>query len=224
MFEFANPTTHRRGFLGRLAGALAVAVTGVPAPLTATTPGARQREHEDPQLEAWFNKMTGQHRIVFDAPEPNGGMPAIFPRVYLNTMNSTYGTTDADNTAVLVLRHEGIPLGLEDAAWAKYELGKAFDIKENGAPATRNIYADITGMPIAGLGVKPLLKAGVLVGICNVALTVTAGSLAKAHGGTADAVKADLVANLIPGIQILPSGVMGVGRSQEKGCGYCFAG
>jgi intracellular sulfur oxidation DsrE/DsrF family protein len=29
---------------------------------------------------------------------------------------------------------------------------------------------------------------------------------------------------LIPGVQVVPSGVLAVARSQEKGCAYCFAG
>jgi len=29
---------------------------------------------------------------------------------------------------------------------------------------------------------------------------------------------------LFPGIQVVPSGVMAVGRAQEHGCTYCFAG
>jgi intracellular sulfur oxidation DsrE/DsrF family protein len=38
------------------------------------------------------------------------------------------------------------------------------------------------------------------------------------------AVKADWVAGLIPGVQVVPSGVLAVARAQEKGCAYCFAG
>ena len=37
-------------------------------------------------------------------------------------------------------------------------------------------------------------------------------------------VKNDWKANLLPGIQIVPSGVWAVGRAQEHGCTYCFAG
>jgi intracellular sulfur oxidation DsrE/DsrF family protein len=31
-------------------------------------------------------------------------------------------------------------------------------------------------------------------------------------------------AGLLPGIQIVPSGVWAIGRAQEHGCKYCFAG
>jgi len=34
----------------------------------------------------------------------------------------------------------------------------------------------------------------------------------------------DLIAGVLPGIQIVPSGVWALGRAQENGCGYIFAG
>jgi hypothetical protein len=224
MFEFANSTTHRRGFLGRMAGALALGVTGVPAGvLSATGLPTSRAAGADPQLDAWLGKIKGQHRIVFDAPGANDGFPLVFPRVYLNTMNATYGTTDADSTAVVILRHHAAPFALTDDMWAKYKLGAALNVNDGSAPATRNIYATITGLPLTGVGALPLLQSGVLIGACNVALTVQAGQIAKAQGLDAAAVHADFVAHLFPGVQVLPSGVLGVGLAQEKGCGYCFA-
>ena len=37
-------------------------------------------------------------------------------------------------------------------------------------------------------------------------------------------VKKDWVAGVLPGIQLVPSGVLAVNRAQEHGCTYCFAG
>jgi intracellular sulfur oxidation DsrE/DsrF family protein len=37
-------------------------------------------------------------------------------------------------------------------------------------------------------------------------------------------VKKEWVAGLLPGIQVVPSGVWAIGRAQERGCGYIFAG
>ncbi len=219
MFSFDTITTHRRGFLTRMAGAVGLAAIA-PGRLLAEPP----LRGEDPKLEAWFDRVKGQHRIVFDAPAPNGGMPVVWPRVYLDTMNATYGTTDADNAAVVILRHEAVGLALGDAMWAKYKLGEQLKVDDSGKPATRNVYATITGLPIEGVGVLEVLKAGVLVGVCNVALSVAAATFAAAAGTSADTVKQELLANVYPGIQVVPSGVMAVGRSQEKGCNYCFAG
>jgi hypothetical protein len=38
------------------------------------------------------------------------------------------------------------------------------------------------------------------------------------------AVKKEWMAGLLPGIQVVPSGVWAVGRAQEHGCTYCYAG
>jgi intracellular sulfur oxidation DsrE/DsrF family protein len=79
-------------------------------------------------------------------------------------------------------------------------------------------------LPLPGTGLEALLAAGALVGVCNVALTVYSGMVAQKMGTDAAAVKADWVAALLPGVQVVPSGVLAVGRTQEKGCEYCFAG
>lgn len=220
MSSLIASTTARRGFLGRLAAAAAAAglSSAVPSTLDAETP---HEASPDPALDAWFGKIKGKHKIVFDVPEPNSGMGAIWPRVYLNTMKATY---PGDATAVVILRHGGIPLGMNDALWAKYKLGETFSIKEGDAPAMRNIYATITGLPIPGLGIAELLKSGVLVGLCDVALTVYSSGAAKKMGMQPDAVKNEWIAGLLPGVQIVPSGVLGVARAQELGCVYCFAG
>ena len=40
----------------------------------------------------------------------------------------------------------------------------------------------------------------------------------------ADDVMKDWVAGVIPGMQIVPSGVLAVNRAQEYKCTYCYAG
>jgi hypothetical protein len=42
--------------------------------------------------------------------------------------------------------------------------------------------------------------------------------------GDAAAVKKDFLANILPGIQPVPSGVWALGRAQEKKCAYIFCG
>jgi len=213
--------TARRGFLGRIAATVAAAglSSALPSRLGAeNVPGFGSF---DPALDAWFGRIKGKHRVVFDAPEPNNGFVAIWPRVYLNTMGATYPGTA---TAVVILRHEALPLAMGDALWAKYSLGEMFGVKDGDAPAKRNPYATITGLPIPGLGITELLKSGVLIGACDVALTVYSSGAAKKMGLNQDAVKKEWIAGLYPGIQVVPSGVLGVAHAQELGCAYCFAG
>jgi intracellular sulfur oxidation DsrE/DsrF family protein len=221
MSDLTASTTGRRGFLGGIAAVAAAAgLSGVlPSRLAAENPPGDASL--DAALDAWFGRIKGKHRIVFDAPQPNSGFVGIWPRVYLDSMEATY---PGPATAVVILRHEALPLSMGDALWAKYSLGEMFNIKDGAAPATRNPYAVITGLPISGLGISELIKSGVLVGACDVALTVYSAGAAKKMGLAPDAVKKEWVAGLLPGVQVVPSGVLGVAHAQELGCAYCFAG
>ena len=221
MSDLIASTTPRRGFLGRLAALAAGAGLSAAVPSTVAAEEARNERSLDPALDAWFGKIKGKHKMVFDVTEPNSGFGAIWPRVYLNTMQATY---PGEATAVVILRHKGIGLGMTDPVFAKYGMGEVFTINEGNAPAKRNPYATITDLPITGLGIAELLKSGVLVGACDIALTVYSSAVAKKVGTDPETVKKEWIAGLIPGIQIVPSGVLGVARAQELGCAYCFAG
>jgi len=221
MLDLMTSTTARRGFLGRIATVAAAAGLSGMLPSRLAAEDAPGDTSHDPALDAWFGKIKGKHRMIFDAPEPNSGMVAIWPRVYLNTMAATW---PGPTTAVVILRHAGLALAFSDPIWAKYGIGEMFAIKDGDAPAKRNPYATITGLPIPGLGIAELLKSGVLVGACDVALTIFSSGAAKKMGLDPDAVKKEWIAGLLPGVQMVPSGVLGVARAQELGCGYCFAG
>jgi intracellular sulfur oxidation DsrE/DsrF family protein len=222
MFDENAAGTPRRGFLGRIAAAAMGlgAATLLPTPATAEDGPAHPAR--DPKLEAWFGKLTGKHRTIFDAPEPNSGMPAIWPRVYLNTSNATYPGEPA--VAMVILRHAALGMGFQDAIWAKYPISEMFNIKPDGKTVTANPYGTITGLPIPGLGIAELLKSGVLVGACDVALTIYSSGAAGKMGLDAATVKKEWIAGLFPGIQVVPSGVMAAARAQEFGANYIFAG
>ena len=224
MFEFTNGNTPRRGFLGTLAATAAAGLASLTPLRLEAAPRKSSAVGMDAAFETWLNRITGKHKMLFDAPEVNGGMPVIWPRVWLNGNNENYGTKDADNSAVLVLRHSAIPIAMKDEVWAKYKLGEAFNIKDGDAPAVKNGFAEVMPLPLPGTGLKALLASGAQVGVCNVALTVYSAMVAQKMGADPAAVKADWVAALLPGCQVVPSGVLAVARSQEKGCVYCFAG
>ena len=225
MPEIANLTTHRRGFLGRIAaGAAALGLGGLVAP----RPGPARDVSANAEFEAWLGKITGKHKMVFDIPEPNGGFGFAWARVFLNTTNENYGTTDADNTVAIVLRHNGIAFGIQSPMWAKYKFGEFFKLNDGVTkePALRNTFAQVKPgeLPIPGMAVDELAAKGVLLGICNIALTIYSGIFAKQMGMQAETIKKEWIANLLPGVTVVPSGVIAVNRTQEKGCAYCFAG
>lgn len=215
----------RRKFLGTMATATA-ALGAIPGCLEATTP-------QDPALmpdsDEWFKAgMKGTHRIAYDAPEPHNAFPIIWTWAYYMTNNQT-GTEDNDMTAVCVLRHNAIPFSMKDELWAKYNFGEVFNIQDNTtqAPAVRNPYYEPGegDYPMPGIdGIKALQDRGAMFCVCDLALTVYSMNIANGMNLNPDEVKAEWVAGVHPGIQIVPSGVWALGRAQEHGAGYIYAG
>jgi len=227
MFDWKLPT-HRRGFLGSVAGsAAALGLTGLARPLELAAATDQNPAKEDPGLTAWLGKITGKHKIVYDAPEPNNGFAFAWSRVFYLTNNET-GVADKDISVVVILRHNAIPFAMTDPMWDKYKTAGPFTISDpaTNAPSTRNFLykAPAGALPLPGMGIDQLLAAGVLIGVCNMAIKFYSGMVAGKVNMTADAVASDWRANLVPGVQLLPSGVWAVNRTQEHGCAYCFAG
>jgi hypothetical protein len=225
-------STNRRDFLGTLAmgaGALTIASLALPSQLAAHP---KHFTHSEGDPEEWLNKIKGKHRIVFDVAEPQGMMPLAWPRVFLMTNQQT-GADPNDCTAVVILRHEAIPYAFNDSVWAKYKLGdltKINDPKTNAA-ATRNIFWQpaegdfaVPGIGNVNIGINQLMDDGVLFGVCSVAILVNSHVIAQKMNMDADTVHKDMLAGVLPGIELLPSGVWGVGRAQEHDCNYCIGG
>src|SRR3989449_2291756 len=86
MLDLESLTTHRRGFLGRVAaGAAAVGLGGLFAPLRAAAEplAARRDASASPDFEAWLNKMTGKHKMVFDVPRSEEHTSELQSRLHL---------------------------------------------------------------------------------------------------------------------------------------------
>ena len=118
---------------------------------------------------------------------------------------------------------------MEDKLWEKYKFGEMFKITDNNtkAAALRNPYYNPQGadFPMAAIeGMQKLQTRGVLFCVCDLALTVYSSFAAQAIGQKPEDVKKDWVSGLLPGIQVVPSGVWALGRAQERGCAYCYAG
>lgn len=225
-----SASTPRRDFLGKIAaGAAALTALNIPLNLGATpTTFGQNAAFADP--DAWFSQLKGKHRMVLDVPHPNEMMPFAWPRVFLLT-NAATGTPEKDTNVVVVLRHEGIPYAFEDRIWAKYKFGEVFKVTDpkTKAPATRNPFwkpmpgdFKIPGIGNVDIGIDQLQASGVLFCVCDMAMTVYSAALA-ANADPAE-VKKDWMSGLLPGIPPMPAGIWAIGRAQEHGCTYCFAG
>jgi len=224
-------STDRRGFLGSLAtGAAAVGLATFTPSLNLHAEEKTFLNDDDP--DAWFNKIKGKHKMVFDATQPHEVMPFAWPKVFLLT-NAGTGTPEKDCGVVVVLRHNAIPYAFEDRLWEKYKLGEMFkaDDPKTNARSTRNPFwkpqkgdFKIPGVGEVQIGINELQASGVMFCVCNMAMTVYTNVAAGMMKMEAADVMKDWMSGLLPDIQVVPSGVWALGRAQEHGCSYCFAG
>jgi intracellular sulfur oxidation DsrE/DsrF family protein len=82
----------------------------------------------------------------------------------------------------------------------------------------------VPGIGSVAIGINDLQEQGVMFCVCNAAITVYSTAISQGMNMSPEEVKKDWLAGLLPGIQVVPSGVWAVGRAQEHGCAYCFAG
>ena len=223
---------NRRNFLGTIAAGAAAGVTSIAAPITSFANENFNIDGRFDDPEEMFKKITGKHRVVYDSTEPNGVFPFAWPRIFLVT-NEMTGTPSKNCSVVVVLRHNSIGYALSDAMWSKYKLGELFkapDPKTN-VPATRNPFwkpkpgdFSIPGIGEVQIGIDQLQASGVMFCACNMAITVYSAAVAGKMNMKPEDVKKEWTDNVLPGIQIVPSGVWALGRAQEHQCAYIFAG
>jgi hypothetical protein len=208
----------RRALLARLAASVAAGLGG----LLASEANAATMQPAAPVAD-WPAALPGRHRLVIDAYSVNGGHPLGFASNFLST-----ATPAGSSSVALVLRAEALPIALDSAIWAKYALGERLKVidPETRAPAVKNPFLQPKPGVLTsdGWAVDRLIAAGAAIGACNVALRGMSKAFAAHAGVSADDAATEWAANLIPGIALLPSGVWGLGRAQEAGCGYCAGG
>ena len=216
---------HRRAFLSQLAtGSAALASAGVLMQLPFTEAAAEVPASPD----TWLAKLTGKHRQFFDAMTINSGFALGFAMNFLNSYNDTEKLPDGSLSAVVGLRHFAVPMAFNNDIWARYKLGETLGIMDPAtkAPSTRNFmfHPHDGDLLNPGMAIEKLTQRGVQITCCNVALTVLSGMTSANAGVTPDVAKQQWLAGLLPGVVVVPSGVMAVNRAQEKGCTYCSAG
>jgi len=216
----------RREFLQRLAGGSALLAAGTLAAACAAPAAAPVAPADD---EAWLKPLTGKHKQVFDGAKVNDAFPLMFAAGYLATMTETYKLKPGEANAFIVFRHFGTPLGLVDDIWKKYKLGAMLGIMDPATkkPSERNfVWKPKPGdmMNTDASADKMVAMPGVVIGVCGFAIKVLSGMAAHGAGVTPEVALQEWTAGVIPGAMVVPSGVLAVGRAQEHGCTYCFAG
>jgi hypothetical protein len=115
--------------------------------------------------------------------------------------------------------------GLNDAVWSKYALGEFLEVTDptTGKPAAANPWRSapvILGMTIPQASLETLHKRGATLILCNNALQIFSGLLAKQRNLDAVAVYQDLKANILPEVELVPGMVVAVEQAARAGLSY----
>src|SRR3954463_11888592 len=133
----STSNVHRRSFMGRMFGVAAAAGLSMAEP----RPPAAQESGAD----EWIKEVKGTHRCLFDFPQHNNGFPLLHILNYINTYATAYKTGAGQVGAVGTFYSAGprasLPLGFNDAMWAKYELGSYLGLSDAaGKTYIRNVF------------------------------------------------------------------------------------
>lgn len=220
-----SDSANRRRFVTRMAALVGAAAlvpsTAAHALDSATSPSVTPGD----EPEAWLTALNGKHRQLFHSHDKwRNGMS--YAKRWVDLYGKEYGVPARDLNAVLAMHGKTGSATYGDAAWDKYEIGKLFDVSDptTKAPARRNIFlADDAAEDDPGL--HSTMMAGVTVLTCRTALRGFAKWMAASKKyGTADEIERDLTASLVPGVILVPTMIVALGRAQEHGCAYVYTG
>ena len=211
----------RRRFLAQLGigSATLGAVVGSVIPANAQPASPAPRRHA---VDDWMDALPAAHRMVFDAVSASGAEDI---RHYANNVflanRAGYDVENRDVGVLIVLRHNATPFGYNDAMWAKYGSAFAGEMKidpgAQKAPTANPANAGTETLDALG-------RQGTHFGVCAMATRRFAGIVARTSAATIDAIVEELGKNLIPNAHLTPAGIVAVGRAQERGYAFGYAG
>jgi hypothetical protein len=219
--------TPRRDFLSWLGAGGLLATGGMPA-FAATGPDHHPAPVSDKWDLSWCDRITGKVRAVFDSPGVGEGAALFRAQVWRDEYQEVYGTPISDANAVIVFRHEGIPLVMNDAFWSRFDVGKELKLKDaKGKKWTtiNPIASTPPGTPKrwANYNLPAFIASGGIVLACNFAFGDMVDRFKQADKLSADDAKKRALEHLLPGVILQPSGVFAALRAQQAGCSYLLA-
>ena len=226
-------TTNRREFLGQLTSA---GMLGMLPMSIGSMAGAIDENILAPNVNAadwdlsWTKKITTKYRTVFDVPEIESGYGVWRASMWVFQYQQTLNVQPKDMTPVLVLRHNGIVLAMNQAYWDKYQIGKAKNVTHpvTEQPSDRNpaLLSSARGEQpeqFDAMALDKFIARGGIALACNLAFAEVVGTIAKAEKVGEEEARKQAIAMLVPGVVLQPSGVFAAVHAQDLGCKYLRA-
>lgn len=176
----------------------------------------------------WMQRVKGKHRAMFDVPLVELGYPILRSGIWVEQVQEAFGAAASDITAVVVVRHDAIPLIMDHAYWSSYNAGEVFKVKDDdGTPLTFNpVLTPPAGKQGSGpprLSLDKQIERGAIVLGCNLAFGDVVESIQKKDKISATEARAIALKHLIPGAIMQPSGIFANVAAQQAGCVFVEA-
>ncbi len=176
----------------------------------------------------WMQRVKGKHRAMFDVPLVELGYPILRSGIWVEQVQEAFGAAASDITAVVVVRHDAIPLIMDHAYWSTYSAGEVFKVKdEDGSPLTFNpVLTPPAGKQGSGpprLSLDKQIERGAIVLGCNLAFGDVVESIQKKDKISATEARAIALKHVIPGAIMQPSGIFANVAAQQVGCVFVEA-
>jgi hypothetical protein len=223
----------RREFLGQLTtGAAMFGAMPLSADLIArrfAVGPASETAAEEWDL-SWVKKLTGKNKAVFDVPEIESGYGVWRATIWVNQYQDVLKIPAKELNPVLVLRHNGIVLAMQQSFWDKYNIGKEKKVMHpvtqqatDRNPALLSSKRNEQPAMFDPMALDQFIAHGGIALACNLALQEMVDLVKEKEKVSEEEARKQAIAALVPGVIVQPSGVFAALRAQEVGCLYLRA-
>ncbi|MEP7346780.1 MAG: hypothetical protein ABI877_16020, partial [Gemmatimonadaceae bacterium] len=185
-------------------------------------------KNDGPWDMSWLDRVaSARFKLVFDIGAYQDGGGLYYAKNYLNGMRDGWEIETPNVLAILGISGDAYPIVFNDTIWEKYKYGESSKTTDarTGQPAVRNVWWQPRATePMAEFGVDVLQHRGAQVLLCN---NVFRGVIRRAMASTQlpyEEVRAELKANFLPGVIVVPAMVAAMAMAQARGAAYVYAG
>lgn len=177
---------------------------------------------------SWTTRVTGKYKAAFDSPE-FADAAALFRAVaWCDQYKEVYGAERSEMSPVLILRHNGFHLAMNDEYWRIAQVGKELEVRDERGKKwmkTNPVGPQPEGAPADAVkdSIPGFIAAGGIVLVCGWSFGRAVESIQKAEKLDKAAAEARAKAMLLPGAILQPNGIFAALRAQEAGCSYILA-
>jgi hypothetical protein len=152
--------------------------------------------------------------------------------IWLNQCRALLDAKEKDCSAVLVLRHAGATLAMNDTFWDRYEVPMSSSTAEKPniprhhpqmAAVLKDLGASLPTPARAwseGVGLDALIARGGIVVVCEFAFWYVMSRIMTHDKVDESRAREIAEAHLLPGVTLAPSGFFALAASQEHGCSF----